>query len=206
MPSHAYHATCDTQSHATVSCRFDGAAAVLNACEHISFVTAINTVGNGLHIDVDTEAPLLGSMAFGGLGGPAVHAIALGNVRKLRQKLDQRIAVIGCGGVDSGEAAFKHLLCGASGVMVSRALSHASQCPRTRARSEPPSRYSSRAPRALHALTPWHRIARLLPQVASALLHEGPGVFARIEGELLEIMKKKGYKSIAEFQNKLKDS
>jgi len=138
--------------------QFDGAAGVLNACEHLSFVTAINTVGNGMVIDVESEAPVLPSSGFGGLAGPAVLHIALGNVRKLRQKLSPSIAVIGCGGVDSGAAAFKHLLCGAEGVMV-----------------------------------------------ASALLHEGPAVFARVESELLAIMAAKGYSTIADFQGKLRD-
>ena len=126
---------------------------------HLAFVTAINTVGNGLIIDVESETPVLAPGSYGGLGGPAVQAIALGNVRKLRQKLRPDIAVIGCGGVDSGEAAFKHLLCGASAVMV-----------------------------------------------ASALLTEGEGVFARIQGELLAIMKAKGYATIADFQGKLRDA
>ena len=89
-------------------------------------------------------------------GGPAVQAIALGNVRKLRQKLRPSLAIVGCGGVDSGEAAFKHLLCGADAVMV-----------------------------------------------ASALLHEGESIFARIEAELLEIMASKGYSSIDQFRSKV---
>jgi len=52
---------------------------VLNGCPHLSFVTAINTVGNGLYVDVATEAPLLAPSCYGGLGGAAVHAVALGN-------------------------------------------------------------------------------------------------------------------------------
>jgi len=138
--------------------QFEGAAAVLNNCPHVAFVTCINTVGNGLLIDLDSEAPVLAPGSYGGLGGPAVQAIALGNVRKLRSKLRPSIAVIGCGGVNSGEAAFKHLLCGAEAVMV-----------------------------------------------ASALLNEGPDVFARIEGELKAIMEAKGYAKISDFQGKLRD-
>ena len=42
--------------------------------------------------------------------------------------------------------------------------------------------------------------------VASALLTEGEGVFARIQGELLAIMKAKGYATIADFQGKLRDT
>merc|ERR1712113_504414 len=87
-----------------------------------------NTVGCGLVVDIDTESPVLSNATNGktdgrgGLGGPAVLSTALGNVRRLRQLLDSEIDIIGCGGVDSGEAAFKHLLCGASAVMVASAL------------------------------------------------------------------------------------
>ena len=52
---------------------------MLNGCPHLSFVTAINTVGNGLYVDVATEAPLLAPSCYGGLGGAAVLAVALGN-------------------------------------------------------------------------------------------------------------------------------
>lgn len=98
---------------------------VLNSfSSELDFVTCINTVGCGLVIDIDTEAPVLAdaSASYGGLGGPAVHAIALGNVRRMRQLLDPTLDVIGCGGVDSGAAAFSHLLCGAQAVMVASAL------------------------------------------------------------------------------------
>jgi len=101
--------------------QFDAAAAVLNGfVPNLQFVTCINTVGCGLVIDMDTEAPVLadaGGASLGGLGGPAVHATALGNVRMLRKLLSKDIDVVGCGGVDSGAAVFRHLLCGASAVM-----------------------------------------------------------------------------------------
>ena len=76
-------------------------------------------------IDTEKEAPVLSDASgaiYGGLGGPAVHATALGNVRRMRQLLRDEIDVIGCGGVDSGAAAFSHLLCGAQAVMVASAL------------------------------------------------------------------------------------
>jgi dihydroorotate dehydrogenase (fumarate) len=141
--------------------QFVEAAGILNEFyPNLSFVTSINTVGCGLVVDVETEAPVLASAdaSYGGLGGPAVHATALGNVRRLRQLLRPELDVVGCGGVDSGEAAFRHLLCGAQAVMV-----------------------------------------------ASALLTHGVGVLEKIETELVEIMTRKGYACIEDFQGKLKD-
>jgi dihydroorotate dehydrogenase (fumarate) len=46
-----------------------------------------------------------------------VHSVALANVWSLRQLLHPSLDVVGCGGVDSGAAVFRHLLCGASAVM-----------------------------------------------------------------------------------------
>ncbi|RUS14901.1 hypothetical protein BC937DRAFT_93175 [Endogone sp. FLAS-F59071] len=94
----------------------------------ISFLTAINTIGGGLVVDVATEAPALGPAgSFGGLGGPAVHAVALGNVRRLylltqKHSALRSIDIIGVGGADSGEAVFRFLLCGAKAVMGASAL------------------------------------------------------------------------------------
>ncbi len=106
--------------------QFVEASNVLNQFyPHVTFVTCINTVGCGLVIDTEKEAPILADASgasYGGLGGPAVHAIALGNVRRMRQLLRDEIDIIGCGGVDSGSAAFSHLLCGAQAVMVASAL------------------------------------------------------------------------------------
>lgn len=106
--------------------QFVETAAVLNDFfPHVAFVTCINTVGCGLVIDTESETPVLSEASgasYGGLGGPAIHATALGNVRRMRQLLRDDIDVVGCGGVDSGAAAFSHLLCGAQAVMVASAL------------------------------------------------------------------------------------
>lgn len=106
--------------------QFVQASEVLNSFyPHLAFVTSINTVGCGLVIDTETEAPVLAEASgasFGGLGGNAVHATALGNVRRLRQLLRSEIDIVGVGGVDSGAAAFSHLLCGAQAVMVASAF------------------------------------------------------------------------------------
>jgi len=101
--------------------QFVEAAKVLNSFDDLAFVTCINTIGHGLVVDIDTEAPVL-PLAYGGLGGPVTHATALANVHKLRQLLRKGIDIIGVGGVNSGQAAFGHILCGANAVGLASAL------------------------------------------------------------------------------------
>eukprot|EP01116_Phalansterium_solitarium_P013476 TRINITY_DN30843_c0_g1_i1.p1 TRINITY_DN30843_c0_g1~~TRINITY_DN30843_c0_g1_i1.p1 ORF type:complete len:347 (+),score=63.62 TRINITY_DN30843_c0_g1_i1:63-1103(+) len=100
--------------------------ALLNAfVDCVRFITAINTVGCGLVVDENTEAPLLAPAgSFGGLGGVGIHPLALGNVRRLVELLDVRIDVIGCGGIDSGAAVFRYVLCGAKAVQIATQLLH----------------------------------------------------------------------------------
>ncbi len=85
----------------------------------VSFVTCINSIGNGLVIDTDSEAVVIKPKGgFGGIGGDFVKPTALANVRKFYTLLDKKIAIIGCGGVKNGMDAFEHILCGASAVQV----------------------------------------------------------------------------------------
>ena len=105
--------------------QFNDICGALNDIPELSFVTTINTIGCGLAVDIDTEAPALAEAmgaSYGGLGGPAVHNLALGNVRRLRQLLRADIDIIGVGGVNSGAAVFSFLLCGASAVMMASTL------------------------------------------------------------------------------------
>ncbi|MFD1391999.1 dihydroorotate oxidase [Lacticaseibacillus jixianensis] len=93
---------------------FDAIAAVLNQFP-LSFVTTINSVGNGLLVNVETETVVIKPKGgFGGIGGASVKPTALANVRALSQRLNPAIAVIGVGGIMSGKDAFEHILCGAS--------------------------------------------------------------------------------------------
>lgn len=93
---------------------FDTIAAILNQFP-LSFVTTINSVGNGLMIDFDTETVAIKPKGgFGGIGGASVKPTALANVRALSQRLNPSIAVIGVGGIMNGRDAFEHILCGAS--------------------------------------------------------------------------------------------
>jgi len=85
-----------------------------------SAVSAINTV-RGVVIDVYARAPVL-SNVFGGVSGPAIRPIAVGVVYELFEELT--IPIIGCGGVDSWEAALEFILAGARAVQVGTAVAY----------------------------------------------------------------------------------
>ncbi len=102
---------------------WDTAASILNSCPTIRFVTAINSVGNTLAFASDSvEVAIAPKNGLGGLGGGMIKPIALANVRELRNRLRPDIAVIGCGGVESGRDVLEHLLCGAQAVQVGTAF------------------------------------------------------------------------------------
>lgn len=99
---------------------FQAVAKILNQHKQlVKYIASINTVGNALCIDTETEAPYISSNnGFAGLSGPVVKYTALANVRKLRELLDDDIDVVGVGGVTSGEDVFQLLLCGATAVQI----------------------------------------------------------------------------------------
>ena len=99
---------------------FDEMAALLNQYP-LTFVTSINSLGNGLVIDdlMTTIAPKNG---FGGIGGACIKPTALANVHAFRQRLNPNIQVIGAGGVVTGRDVFEHILCGADMVQVGTTL------------------------------------------------------------------------------------
>ena len=100
---------------------FERMAEVLNRFP-LSFVTCINSIGNGLMIDPEKEQVLIKPKnGFGGIGGDFVKPTALANVRKFYELLNG-IDVIGCGGISSGMDVFEHILCGASAVQVGTLL------------------------------------------------------------------------------------
>ena len=97
---------------------FEQMAAILNQYP-IQFVTCVNSIGNGLVIDVDLEQVVIKPKGgFGGIGGDYIKPTALANVRQFYLLLRDDIAVIGCGGVKTGSDVFEHLLCGATAVQV----------------------------------------------------------------------------------------
>ncbi len=78
-----------------------------------SAISAINTVGPGMVIDVKSGEPVL-SNKFGGVSGPAIKPIAVASVYKIRKVVD--IPIIGIGGVNTGEDAVEMMMAGASAV------------------------------------------------------------------------------------------
>ncbi|HIH42402.1 TPA: dihydroorotate oxidase [Candidatus Woesearchaeota archaeon] len=100
---------------------FEEMAKILNK-HNIAFVTCINSIGNGLFVDADTEKAVIKPKGgFGGLGGEYVKPTALANVKKFYELLRKDIAIIGVGGIASGMDAFEFLLCGASAVQIATA-------------------------------------------------------------------------------------
>lgn len=97
---------------------FDSAAQILNRFP-IQFVTTINSVGNTLVIDPDSESTLLRPKGgFGGLCGDYVKPVGLANVNALRERLNSSIQIIGVGGIKTGTDVFEYLLAGADAVQI----------------------------------------------------------------------------------------
>ena len=89
----------------------------------VEFLSVINSVGNGLVVDLEKESVVIKPKGgFGGLGGPLIKPMALANVRAFWKLFGGRVPIIGTGGITSGSDAFEHLLCGASAVQVGTAF------------------------------------------------------------------------------------
>ncbi|TJZ67764.1 dihydroorotate oxidase [Chitiniphilus eburneus] len=101
---------------------FDNAAEILNRYDNLAFITCINSIGNGLVIDTESESTVIRPKdGFGGLGGDYVLPTALANVNAFHRRCPGK-TIIGCGGVSTGEHVFQHLLAGATLVQVGTAL------------------------------------------------------------------------------------
>ena len=88
----------------------------------VKFVTCINSIGNGLVIDANSEKPLIKPKGgLGGIGGKYIKYTALANVRRFYELFNGKIDVIGVGGVYSGKDAFEFILAGASAVQIGTA-------------------------------------------------------------------------------------
>lgn len=100
---------------------FEAMAEVLNNFP-LAYVCCVNSIGNGMWIDTATESTVIKPKnGFGGIGGLYIKPTALANVRMF-YKLLNNIDVVGCGGVQTGQDAFEHILCGASMVQIGTTL------------------------------------------------------------------------------------
>lgn len=101
---------------------FEQIAAVIKKYP-VKFVTCINSIGNGLVIDPDKETTLIKPKGgLGGIGGKYIKFTALANVRKFYELFNDKIQVIGVGGVYTGVDAFEFILAGASAVQIGTAF------------------------------------------------------------------------------------
>ena len=83
----------------------------------IDTITCINSLGNGLIVDYNTECAVIKPKGgLGGIGGSIVKPIALSNVRQFSKLTN--CDIIGCGGITNGRDIFEHILCGAKSVQV----------------------------------------------------------------------------------------
>jgi dihydroorotate dehydrogenase (NAD+) catalytic subunit len=78
-------------------------------------ITAINSVGPGMAIDVHSRRPIL-SNRVGGLSGRAVLPVAVRCVHEIAQAVD--IPIIGTGGVTTCDDALQMILAGATAVAI----------------------------------------------------------------------------------------
>ena len=111
--------------------------------DRVSFVTAVNTLGGCLFFNdggggsgggatrlmlPGEEEDGGGAGWMGGMGGAAIHPLALGNVLSLRQALDgadmAHVDVIGVGGVADRPGFLRMRNAGAAAVAVATALGH----------------------------------------------------------------------------------
>ncbi|WP_251712023.1 dihydroorotate oxidase [Lactococcus ileimucosae] len=101
---------------------FDQMADILNKFP-LTYVNSVNSIGNALFIDSEAEAVVIKPKnGFGGLGGQYIKPTALANVRAFYTRLKPEIQIIGTGGIETGQDAFEHLLCGATMLQVGTAL------------------------------------------------------------------------------------
>ncbi|TSC58413.1 MAG: Dihydroorotate dehydrogenase [Candidatus Peregrinibacteria bacterium Greene0416_19] len=84
-------------------------------------ITAINTVGPGMAIDLRSRMPIL-STHKGGLSGPALKTIAVRCVAEIYESTAGKVPIIGTGGVYTGEDAIEMMLAGATLVGIGTAV------------------------------------------------------------------------------------
>ncbi|CAK9781782.1 FMN-linked oxidoreductase [Cutaneotrichosporon oleaginosum] len=106
--------------------QFEMLVSALAESGRVSFLTSTNTLGGCVVMADDGEGPhpvLPG--AYGGMAGPAIHPLSLGNVSSLRALIDKRgldIDIIGVGGVADAHGYRRMRRAGASAVAVATAL------------------------------------------------------------------------------------
>src|SRR3990167_990286 len=84
-------------------------------------ITAINTLGPGMAIDLKSRMPILAAHK-GGLSGPALKPIAVRCIAEIYEATEGKVPIIGTGGVYTGEDAIEMMLAGASLIGIGTAV------------------------------------------------------------------------------------
>jgi dihydroorotate dehydrogenase (NAD+) catalytic subunit len=74
-------------------------------------ITAVNTLGPGMAIDIETAKPIL-DFKVGGMSGPAIRPIAIRCVYDIYESV--KIPIIGVGGITNGKDAIEMMMAGAT--------------------------------------------------------------------------------------------
>ncbi len=97
-------------------------AGVIKTHKAVKVVTAINSIPNGLIYGEDGKPLLSSPKGLGGLAGPSIKPIGLGQVAQLRELLPKRISIIGVGGIEKGRDILDYQRAGADAVQVGTLL------------------------------------------------------------------------------------
>jgi dihydroorotate dehydrogenase (fumarate) len=90
---------------------------------NISFLTSINSIGNGMLVDWNKESSILRpNSGLGGIGGKICKPLGLSNVYQFYREVGDKIDIIGCGGVENGSDVFEYILAGAKAVQIGTQL------------------------------------------------------------------------------------
>jgi len=87
-------------------------------------ISAVNTMGPGMIINVETRRPVL-DFRFGGVSGPALRPIALRCVYDAfgaMRKAGREVPIIGIGGIATGRHALEMIMAGATAVGIGTAV------------------------------------------------------------------------------------
>ncbi len=96
---------------------------IARACEEAGAdaICAINTLGPGMVIDIESQMPIL-AFKKGGLSGPMIKPVAVRCVYDIYKAVD--IPIIGLGGITTGADAIEMIMAGASLVGIGSAVNY----------------------------------------------------------------------------------
>jgi dihydroorotate dehydrogenase (fumarate) len=83
---------------------------------NVDFITCCNTIPNCVVVK-DGK-----TVIYNNLGGTSVKALSLSNVYQFYKLLGNKIDIIGCGGIKTGEDVYDYILCGATCVQIGTQL------------------------------------------------------------------------------------